>query len=125
MGEIGLQELIYQIKHELLAPNPKERARDPEPLFFIDKIDLEIAIKVTKEGNGGIKLTVLSVLEAGGGVSQATERGHVVKVSLSPLMSREEILRDLLADPDKREVIKTRQKTAMLKWQQDEGGPPE
>ena len=38
MKEIGLQDLIYQVKRELLAPNPAERARDPYPLFFIGRL---------------------------------------------------------------------------------------
>ena len=37
MEEIGLQELIFQVKQELLAPNPAQRAKDPFPIFFIDK----------------------------------------------------------------------------------------
>lgn len=83
---IGLQELIYQVKQELLAPNPKAKAAHPYPLFAIDKIELEIAVSVTREAKGGIRV---SVVEFGGSVSR--ERGHVVTVSLSPLLSPEEI----------------------------------
>ena len=84
IDEIGLQDLIYQVKRELLAPNPAQNARDPDPLFRIDKIDLEIAVRITKEANGQIKLSVLD-FEFGGGKSVTQERGHVVKLSLSPL----------------------------------------
>ena len=47
MGEIGLQDLIYQVKCELLMPNPAQRAQDPDPLFFIEKIELEITVNWT------------------------------------------------------------------------------
>lgn len=63
MDEIGLQDLIYQVKRELLAPNAEQRASDPDPLFFIDQVELEIAVKAVKEGNGNIKLSVLSFAE--------------------------------------------------------------
>jgi hypothetical protein len=82
--ELGLQELIYQVKRELLAPNPAQSARDPNPLFRIDKVELEIAVRITKEDGGQIKL---SVLDFGfeGGKSVTREQGHVVKLSLTPL----------------------------------------
>jgi hypothetical protein len=92
MEEIGLQDFIYQVKNELLARNPAQRAKDPYPLFFIDKIDLEIAVKVSRTAGGGIKLTVLDFAEASSGKSVTRERGHVVKVSLSPLLSKDAIL---------------------------------
>jgi hypothetical protein len=83
-NDIGIQELVYQVKRELLAPNPAQRAKDPDPLFRIDKIDLEIAVKITKENNGQIKLSVLD-FGIEGGKSITREQGHVVKLSLTPL----------------------------------------
>ena len=65
MSEIGLQDLIYQVKRELLATNRQELARDPYPLFVIDKIDLEISVNVSKSRQEGIKLTVLNFAEVG------------------------------------------------------------
>lgn len=125
MDEIGLQELIYQVKRELLAPNPLQRAEDPDPLFFVEKVELEIAVKVQKEGNGNIKLSVLSFadLSAGGSVSQ--ERGHVVKVSLAPLLPKEEILAGLLREPETLKRIQTKQKQAFSKGDAPLAGTPE
>jgi hypothetical protein len=103
--EIGLQDLIYQVKEELLAPNPAQKAKDPYPLFFIDKVELEVAVKVTQSRDGGIKLTVLDFAEVSAGQSMDRERGHVVKVSLSPLLSREAILAEAMKDERVRQMV--------------------
>lgn len=124
MEEIGLQDLIYQIKRELLAPNPAQRAKDPEPLFFIDKVELEIAVKVQKERGGGIKLSVLSFAELSAGASSSSERGHVVKVSLAPLLSKESILTDLLTDPRVAARVEAKQR-ALLRGDASLAGAPE
>ncbi len=105
MEEIGLQDLIYQVKEELLAPNPAQKAKDPYPLFFIDKVELEVAVKVTQSRDGGIKLTVLDFAEVSAGQSMDRERGHVVKVSLSPLLSREAILAEAMKDERVRQMV--------------------
>jgi hypothetical protein len=125
MEEIGLQELIFQVKQELLAPNPAQRAKDPYPLFFIDKVDLEVAVKVSKSKGGGIKLTVLDFAEANASGSVVRERGHVVKVSLSPLLSREEIVAEALKDPHVREMVEKRSSQAVVKGVDPLGGEPE
>ena len=105
MSEIGLQDLIYQVKRELMAPNARERARDPYPLFFIDKIELEISVNVSQTSGGGVKLTVLDFAEIGVTKSIERERGHVVKVSLPPLQSRDTILKKALEDPKVQKAI--------------------
>jgi hypothetical protein len=124
MSEIGLQDLIYQVKQELLAPNAKERARDPYPLFFIDKIELEISVNISHSSSGGIKLTVLDFAEIGGSKTIERERGHVVKVSLSPLESREVILEQALRDPKVRQVVQERA-AALVKGDIEAAGEPE
>ena len=115
MEEIGLQDLIYQVKRELLAPSPAQRTRDPYPLFFIDKVELEIAVKVTRAAEGGVKLTVLDFAEVSAGRSVDRERGHVVKVSLSPLLSREEILAEALKDERVRQMVQSDSAQALIK----------
>lgn len=120
MEEIGLQDLIYQVKNELLASNPAQKAKDPYPLFFIDKVELEIAVKVTRATSGGIKLTVLDFAEVGGGRSVDRERGHVVKVSLSPLLSRDVILAKAMKDERVREMVTKDSAEAFVKA--DESG---
>lgn len=39
MEEIGLQDSVYPVKKELLVPNPAQKAKDPYPLVFIDKVE--------------------------------------------------------------------------------------
>lgn len=126
MDEIGLQDLIYQVKEELLARNPAQKAKDPYPLFFIDKVELEIAVKVTKSNGGSIKLTVLDFAEIGAERSIDRERGHVVKISLSPLVSREEILMQALQDDRVRQMVKGDSVEAFVKaGKSDMVGEPE
>ena len=115
MEEIGLQDLIYQVKNELLARNPAQRAIDPYPLFFIDKIDLDIAVKVTRSKSGGVKLTVLDFAEVSAGQSLERERGHVVKVSLSPLLSKDAILARAMRDDRVRKAVEDDSALAFVK----------
>lgn len=124
MSKIGLQDLIYQVKQELLAPNAQERARDPHPLFLIDKIELEISVNISQTSGGGIKLTVLDFAEIGGSKTIERERGHVVKVSLSPLESREEILKQALKDPKVQQVVQERA-NVWVKGNIEASGEPE
>lgn len=124
MSEIGLQDLIYQVKRELLAPNAQERARDPNPLFFIDKIELEISVNISQSSGGSIKFTVLDFAEFGGSKTTERERGHVVKVSLSPLHSREVILEQVLKDPKVQQTVQERA-SAWVKGEIGAGGEPE
>jgi hypothetical protein len=91
---IGLTELIYQVKRELLTA--ESRQNDPVPLFAVDEIELELAFTVSREGQAGINIQVLNV---GGGASR--EDAQTVRVTLKPLRSREELIADLKArDPD-------------------------
>ena len=113
MDEIGLQDLIFQVKQELLASNPAQRAKDPDPLLFIDKVEIEMAVKVQKATGGGIKISVLSLAELNAAGTTAKERAHVVKVSLSPLLSRESILADLLRDPQGAERVRKTQQALL------------
>ena len=88
--EIGLQELLYQVKKELLAQSPD----DPVPLFYVEGVDLELSITARKEAQAGVKIYVVDI---GGGGSQ--EREQTVRVSLRPLYSREEMRRFVEQDP--------------------------
>lgn len=88
--DIGLQELIYQVKKELLAQSPE----DPVPLFYVEGVELELSVTARKEGQAGIKIYVVDV--GGGG---AREQAQMVRVQLRPLFSREEMRRIVEQDP--------------------------
>jgi hypothetical protein len=80
---VGLAELIEQVKRELLSTEINSEA--DIPLFSVDDLTLELNVTVRKEGKGGLKIYVA---ELGGGVSR--EDVQKVKVTLSPLLSRQE-----------------------------------
>ena len=114
METIGLQDVIEQVKSELLARNPAAAARDAYPLFHIDRIELEIETRISRSADGSVKLTVLDFeLNAGG--STARERGHVVRLSLTPLLSREALLAEALKDERSRQIISSDSQRALLR----------
>lgn len=87
---IGLTDLINQVKQELLAT--ALNSDDSVPFLYVDSIELELQVAVSKTGEGGVKIDVLSVggAELGGTVAQ--EKVQTVKVSLSSLFDREQLL---------------------------------
>jgi hypothetical protein len=88
--EIGLRELIYEVKKELLSHS----SDDPVPLFYVDGVDLELSVVVRREGQAGIKIHVVNVGGAGG-----QEKVQTVRVRLQPLYDRAEMRRFAEADP--------------------------
>ena len=84
-NSIGLAELIQQVKQELLT-----QSSDSEtdiPILAVDSVELELQVTVKKEGEAKIKIYVL---EMGGGGSR--DDVQKVKVKLSPLLNREQLL---------------------------------
>jgi hypothetical protein len=114
---IGLSELIYQVKRELLSAGSRED--DPVPLFAVDEIELEVAVTVSREGQAGINIQVLNV---GGSVSR--EDAQTVRVRLKPLLSREELLAVLQKrNPDLFAAVMD-ESQALLKGAEPSGPPP-
>lgn len=85
---IGLAEMIYQVKRELLSRETRER--DPVPLFAVDEIEIETAVAVSREGEGGINIHVLSL-----GIKGSETATQTVRVTLKPVLSREELISDV------------------------------
>jgi hypothetical protein len=123
--EIDLQDLIFQVKHDLLAPNPKAGHRDPYPLLAVEKIELELVVKVTREQSQGIKVTVLDRLDWERGASEARERGHVIRVTLAPLVPTSDVAAQILADPKVREAVMRDVRQALIKGGGPLAGPSE
>ncbi len=90
-SEIGLAELIQQVKQELLTTYPN--SENSTPILSIDSVELELQVTVKREGKGGVKINVLQF--GGGELSGGASRDDVqkVKVKLSPLLSKEQILK--------------------------------
>jgi hypothetical protein len=87
---IGLDELIQQVKQELLSSVPGKSL--DAPILFVESVELELKVTVSREGKGGIKIDVLSF---GGGEAGGTlkrEDVHTVKVKLSPLFDKERLM---------------------------------
>jgi hypothetical protein len=55
------------------------------PIFSVDTVELELQVKVRREGKGGLKIYVL---ELGGNSSR--DDVQKLKVTLTPLLSKEE-----------------------------------
>ncbi|MDB9526280.1 hypothetical protein PN498_09810 [Oscillatoria sp. CS-180] len=87
---IGLSELIDQVKKELLTPPQKD---GEPPVFFVDSVELELQVTATRESNAGIKIDVVSIGEGEAGGTLSQEKTHTVKVSLSPLFEKEQLLK--------------------------------
>jgi hypothetical protein len=86
-NSIGLAELIEQVKQELLATSLNNEK--DVPFLSVDSIELELQVIVKREGKAGIKI---HVLEAGGGTGR--DDVQKVKVTMSPLLSKEKLLED-------------------------------
>ncbi|MBE8970301.1 hypothetical protein IQ277_30045 [Nostocales cyanobacterium LEGE 12452] len=86
---IGLAELIQKVKQELLADSiaASPNKETDIPLFSVDSVELELQVTVKKDLQGGVKVYVL---ETKGGVSR--DDVQKVKVTLSPLLKKEELL---------------------------------
>jgi hypothetical protein len=86
---IGLRELVWKVKEELLSQGSVKT--DPEPLLAVDEVELELAVSVTREGEAGISVQVLSL-----GGSRSRADSQTVRVRLKPLFDKEELKADLL-----------------------------
>jgi hypothetical protein len=87
--EIGLAEFIQQVKKELLTTYSGNE--NDTPLLSVDSVELELQVTVKTEGKGGVKINVLLGGEISGGVSR--DDVQKVKVQLSPLLSKEQLLK--------------------------------
>ncbi len=94
---VSLNQLIDQVREELLAPR---RATTPEamyPFLFIEEIELEVGVTVssTVEGSGGVNI---QVVELSSGLEKAKEQVHRVTIKMTPLLSKEEARTKLKQD---------------------------
>jgi hypothetical protein len=96
---ISLSELIYQVKQDLLRSDIREK--DPLPLFAVDEIEIQAVVSISREGEAGVNIQVISI---GGGLSR--QDTQTVRVLLKPLRTREELLAELkVKDPQLYEQI--------------------
>ena len=105
---IGLTEMIYQVKRELLST--EARAEDPVPLFAVDEIEIEASVAVSRGGEGGINIQVLSL-----GITGSETATQTVRVTLKPILTREELITDLQEHAPARFDEMAEQARALLK----------
>jgi hypothetical protein len=100
-NEIGLTELLNQVKQELVAASTLatikqsgDGAIQPTdiPLFTYGNVELELQVTVKKDFKGGLKI---SVFEFGGGASR--DDVQKIKVTMQPLFTKEQLL-DILKE---------------------------
>ncbi|MDY7004417.1 MAG: trypco2 family protein [Cyanobacteriota bacterium] len=58
------------------------------PIFAVDSVELELQVTVKKEGKAGIKIYVLEM-----GVGSVRDDVQKVKIKLSPLLNKEQLLK--------------------------------
>lgn len=77
---ISLRQLIDKVKLDLL-----EGTSDVYPIFFVDKVELELMVNITQEISGGINVAVVNVAPKISG-----QQTHVMRITLSPILSKDE-----------------------------------
>ncbi|GAB4535010.1 MAG: hypothetical protein Kow0063_18770 [Anaerolineae bacterium] len=121
---IGLLDLIYQVKNELLTRRPVEEAKGLPALFWIDQIELELSVAVTRERGGSIKVSVIPAVGTEMSSSKAEQRGHTVKVRMTPLLSRDQMFKLLSnADPDFKDMLAQISRIGLARESTDEEQP--
>lgn len=120
--EISLQALIDKVKADLLTP-----PGDPKNvLFFVDKVELELAVSITEEKGAGIKISLLNLFSGDVTGKDTGARGHTIKVTLAPILSLEEQRALLNQNPQLKQMVERASLNAM--WKSGEGqlaGKPE
>jgi len=108
-NSIGLAELIEQVKQELLSTSINNKTEIP--FLSVDSVELELQVTVKREGKAGIKI---HILEAGG--SMGRDDVQKVKVTLSPLLSKEKLLEDYQKrHPDRMQKLADKSLGALFK----------
>ena len=95
--QMTLRELIDRVKRDLLTPTRADSPEELYPFLFVDEVELEVEVAVTDRLSDSGKLG-LYVLEAGLEGEKAQQKGHRVKVKLSPLVTKEEMRAHLRLD---------------------------
>jgi len=113
-NEIDLADLIFQIKSELLARRPAEKAKGLPALFWIDQVELELSVSITTQTGGKIKISVIPVDAEVTGI-RGKQQGHTVKVRLTPLLPLEEMRSLLLKDPEARQALEEFSRIALAR----------
>ena len=119
--DISLQMLIEKVKDELLSPTNGPGY----PVFFVDKVEFELQVTMTYGAEVGLKVSVLQLGGAEIAGSGSDERGHTIKVTLSPILSREEQRKLLEEDGRMWDGVRRATQAALRKGRATLAGEPE
>ncbi len=97
--EITIQELVDQVKTDLfsLHKGTEKEVKKIYPLFFVDQVEIEIEFEVTYDAEAGLKISIPQLLEGSLSGGRENKKGHKMKITLSPILTKEE-LRELMKD---------------------------
>jgi hypothetical protein len=110
MAEITLQDLIEKVRNDLITSNIGRGY----PLFFIDEIELEIAVSISAEVSGGLSIKVLEIgPEIGSKLS--SQNSHTITIKLSPILTKDEQRMLINEDPRLLAGIKKASQAALRK----------
>jgi len=98
--EITLQSLIDKVKTDLFSQyaGMERESKSAYPIFFVDQVELEIAVNISYDVQGGIKVSIPQVADASVGAGHEASTAHKMKVKLSPILTHEE-MRAMLEGP--------------------------
>ncbi|MGW3623782.1 trypco2 family protein [Streptomyces sp. NPDC000880] len=77
----GLAEVIGQVRDELERAQRAGEGRDLK--FSVERVNLEFAVQVRREGGGRAELRI-GVVTAGGGGTAARDTTHTIQIELKP-----------------------------------------
>jgi len=106
---ISIQKLIDQVRRELLEPTKVSEY----PVFFVENVELELVVSITKGAEGEVSISVLDTLSGKFGGKESKEAAHTIKVSLTPMVTLDEIKDEI--DPKTYQKIKKATTIALVK----------
>ncbi|MET7713315.1 trypco2 family protein [Streptomyces sp. NPDC005407] len=77
----GLAEVIGQVRDELERAQRAGEGRDLK--FSVERVNLEFAVQVRREGSGRAELRI-GVVTAGAGGTSARDTTHTIQIELKP-----------------------------------------
>ena len=94
---ITLNQLIDQVREELLSPRRMDTPEAMYPFLFVEEVELEVNVTVSRTVEGAGKVNI-QVAELGGGVEKASEQAQRIRIKMTPLLTKDEIREKLKKD---------------------------
>ena len=83
--EVGIYELAKAVRKDIIKFR-KDSEIQKEPVFYLDSLELELSVVVSKVTKGGIKFYIVSAES-----EYEKERLSRVKLGFKPILSQEEL----------------------------------